>query len=184
MEFMLDYDQEELKMKIYRVLCAFVTRNASIGYSQGMNFIALILCCVLEEEDAFWTFCAMMENIRPIDYYSRPPVTLNGHQVEALTLAKVFVHYDPDTAKMLGKQDLDQLLLYLSPKWLISLFVGTLPLQVRKRGRRSHSDSASFVHIQWLSLVWRRKNMHCYLIDSVKRMSRPFQEVSYLQSPR
>lgn len=40
-----------------RVLSAFVLRNPTIGYCQGMNNIVARLIECMVEEDAFWTFC-------------------------------------------------------------------------------------------------------------------------------
>lgn len=52
------------------VLGAFITRNPSIGYCQGMNFLAARLLVFLNEEEAFWTLTRMIEHILPIDNYS------------------------------------------------------------------------------------------------------------------
>ena len=52
------------------VLFSFVKRNPTIGYCQGMNFIVGNLLKILNEEQSFWVFVAITENILPIDYYS------------------------------------------------------------------------------------------------------------------
>jgi len=52
------------------VLYTFVKRNPTIGYCQGMNFIVGNLLKILSEEESFWVFVSITENILPIDYYS------------------------------------------------------------------------------------------------------------------
>ena len=49
---------------------AYIKRNPTIGYCQGMNFVAGRLLKVLEEEEAFWVLCQLLESILPLDYYS------------------------------------------------------------------------------------------------------------------
>ena len=53
-----------------RVLLAYICREPDIGYTQGMNFMAAMLLRFLGEEDAFWTFVALMRGGRqltPVD---------------------------------------------------------------------------------------------------------------------
>ena len=55
-------------------------RNSSIGYCQGFNFLVLRLLEVLKgeviynfiilQEEAFWVFCELIEEILPLNYYS------------------------------------------------------------------------------------------------------------------
>ena len=52
------------------VLSTFVKRNPTIGYWQGMNFVVGNLLKYLNEEESFWVFVSITENILPIDYYS------------------------------------------------------------------------------------------------------------------
>ena len=40
-----------------------------IGYCQGFNFIVGRLLQVMTEEEAFWTFTSLIENLMPIDYF-------------------------------------------------------------------------------------------------------------------
>ena len=51
-------DEAEMKLLIEplrHVLYAIVIRNPTIGYCQGMNFIAARLLNCMREEEAFWT---------------------------------------------------------------------------------------------------------------------------------
>ena len=40
-----------------------------IGYCQGFNFIIGRLLQVMTEEEAFWTFSCLIENLMPLDYF-------------------------------------------------------------------------------------------------------------------
>jgi hypothetical protein len=51
-------------------LNTFVKRNPAIGYCQGVNFIANMLLDFLDEEQSFWVFTIICEELLPIDYYS------------------------------------------------------------------------------------------------------------------
>lgn len=64
-----------------RVLSAYVLRNPTIGYCQGMNNIVAKLISAMDEEDAFWTFCQTIEQILPLDYYSNMLGVLVEQQV-------------------------------------------------------------------------------------------------------
>ena len=44
-----------------RVLCAFATYNPDVGYVQGMNFIAVALLRVFEEESTFWMLAMIVD---------------------------------------------------------------------------------------------------------------------------
>lgn len=52
------------------VLCTFLKRNPTIGYCQGMNFIAGNFLKHMNEQQSFWLFVSINENLLPIDYYS------------------------------------------------------------------------------------------------------------------
>jgi len=41
-----------------------------LGYCQGVGVIAAILLLILEEEDAFWLLCAIVEDLLPASYYT------------------------------------------------------------------------------------------------------------------
>jgi len=48
----------------------FIKRNPTVGYCQGMNFFAANLLKHLNEEQSFWVFTSICENLLPLDYYS------------------------------------------------------------------------------------------------------------------
>jgi|LauGreDrversion4_2_1035121.scaffolds.fasta_scaffold971070_1 hypothetical protein len=66
------YQQPHIMAFIRNVLGTYAKRNPLIGYCQGMNFVlARMLKVVTDEEQAFWTFTHLVENILPIDYYTQ-----------------------------------------------------------------------------------------------------------------
>ena len=52
-----------------RVLSTYALRNPKIGYCQSMNYLCALLLFHMNEEKAYWTFCALVENIMPANYY-------------------------------------------------------------------------------------------------------------------
>eukprot|EP00913_Durusdinium_trenchii_P029781 g27907.t1 len=52
------------------LLLAFAAKNLKIGYCQSMSFVAATLLMYMEEEQAFWTLCSLLEDILPEDYLS------------------------------------------------------------------------------------------------------------------
>ena len=61
---------EQHIIPLRNVLTAFVKRNPTIGYCQGMNFIAGNILKHLNEQESFWLFVSITEVILPLDYYS------------------------------------------------------------------------------------------------------------------
>jgi len=59
-----------IEEKMRRVLGAYIKRNPTVGYCQGLNFIVAILLNKLEEEETFWVFCQLIETMLPVDYYT------------------------------------------------------------------------------------------------------------------
>jgi len=51
-------------------LKSYIKRNPTIGYCQGMNFIAGRLRKFLNEEETFWVFTMIVENYLPFEYFS------------------------------------------------------------------------------------------------------------------
>ncbi len=62
-------EDQKLVDTLRRLLRAFALRNRSVGYCQSMNYVCALLLFHMEEERAFWTFSALLEDILPNDYY-------------------------------------------------------------------------------------------------------------------
>ena len=80
--------QESLR----NVLVCYSTRNASIGYCQGMNFVvSRLLLRMGNEEQTFWLFYQIMEYIVSLIYYA----DLTGIIVETTLVETLLPIYMP-----------------------------------------------------------------------------------------
>lgn len=52
-----------------RILGAYAARNGAVGYCQGLNFLAAALMLFMGEEDAFWSLCAVVEDLLGSAYF-------------------------------------------------------------------------------------------------------------------
>jgi len=123
-----ELEDKKLDVKPLRnVLYAFVKRNPTIGYCQGINFITAHLLSYLSEEEAFWTLCCLIESILPLDYYSG----MIGVLVDQKLFAKLIKTVMPSFWNHLKKLTLDPSLISL--QWFICLFSYNLKNEVTDR---------------------------------------------------
>mmetsp|Transcript_19418 Transcript_19418/g.28996 ORF Transcript_19418/g.28996 Transcript_19418/m.28996 type:complete len:849 (+) Transcript_19418:487-3033(+) len=124
---------EELR----RVLHALVIRNKHVGYTQGMNYLACLLLGVMQEEDAFWCLCAIIEDLRLRDYYSPTPRVLGGYHLDSRILDSLVMESFPDL-KLRRKSapdyegpvmDIASAVALCYPKWLLPMFYCELKLE-------------------------------------------------------
>jgi hypothetical protein len=73
--------------RLRRVLIAFSLHRPDIGYCQGLNRIAAVALLFMNEEDAFWCLCMIIDRLMPADYYSR---SLMGAQIDQVILFIIF----------------------------------------------------------------------------------------------
>lgn len=60
---------KQLLNSIRRVCLAYAVRNPVIGYVQGFSMIVGRLLQVMNEEEAFYLFCQLIEGVLPFEYY-------------------------------------------------------------------------------------------------------------------
>ena len=119
-------DVEKYIIPLRHVLTTFVKRNPTIGYCQGMNFIVGNLLKELNEEESFWVFVAMTENLLPIDYYSDMLGILVDQKVFEHLLIKEF-------PKLVAHMEENNYLLDLiALEWLVTLFLNNLPRETER----------------------------------------------------
>ncbi|MDR3548935.1 MAG: TBC domain-containing protein [Candidatus Pacebacteria bacterium] len=106
------------------VLCAYVKRNPSVGYCQGLNFVAANLLRHMGEEEAFWTLCCIIESILPVDYYS----AMVGVMTDQKIFKKMLRIIMPELHSRLDALSLDPSLVSL--QWFICLFTYNLRPEV------------------------------------------------------
>ncbi|XP_036862810.1 small G protein signaling modulator 3 isoform X4 [Manis javanica] len=116
--------------RLRRVLRALAWLYPEIGYCQGTGMVAACLLLFLEEEDAFWMMCAVIEDLLPASYFS---ATLLGIQTDQRVLRHLIVQYLPRLDKLLQEHDIELSLITLH--WFLTAF-------------------ASVVHIRPLLRLW------------------------------
>jgi hypothetical protein len=80
----------EIVDSIGRIMRAYVWRNNSIGYMQGMNFLLARLRKVLTEEETFWVFVTIIEVYLPPEHYSR----ISGIELDLMILTEIMKKYN------------------------------------------------------------------------------------------
>ncbi|XP_018421277.1 PREDICTED: small G protein signaling modulator 3 isoform X2 [Nanorana parkeri] len=116
--------------RLRRVLRGLAWLYPDIGYCQGTGMVAACLLLFLEEEDAFWMMCAVIEDLVPASYFS---TTLLGVQTDQRVLRHLIVQYLPRLDKLLQEHDIELSLITLH--WFLTAF-------------------ASVVHIKLLLRIW------------------------------
>ena len=111
------FKKPENRKKLNNVLIAYSRRNCKIGYCQGFNLIVAKLLQIFEEEDAFWLFVQIIENILPCEYYSE----LVGIMGDCSLCLKILM--ESNKKVMLKIKGFEVILNNLLYKWFISLFV-------------------------------------------------------------
>ena len=111
------FKKPENRKKLSNVLIAYSRRNCKIGYCQGFNFIVAKLLQIFEEEDAFWLFVQIIENILPCEYYSEL-VGIMGYCSLCLRIL-----LESNKKVMLKIKNFEVILNNLLYKWFISLFI-------------------------------------------------------------
>lgn len=107
-------------ISLKNVLLAYSRRNVTIGYCQGFNFIVGRLLKVLgNEENAFWVFVQMIENILPFCYYSE----LTGIIADTSILHILLKLYFEDLYDHFVSLNYDLSINNIIYKWFVSLFI-------------------------------------------------------------
>jgi len=112
---------EEKINQLKNILNAFTVRNVSLNYCQGYNIIASFFLRMtnFKEEESFYLFCRLMEDILPYDYY------LFGIGIEAETAVvnNLLEKYEPELMDNLAKKEGADLIIYgIITKFITSLF--------------------------------------------------------------
>lgn len=110
---------------LFNVLKAFSIYNPTVGYCQGMGFIAAMLLIYMEEEDAFWVL------VRLCDAYGMSGLFMEGFP--ALTecyeiINKLLDSLLPNLSEHFKSKDI--LTPMYCPQWFLTLFIITLPFAV------------------------------------------------------
>ncbi|XP_078611297.1 small G protein signaling modulator 3 homolog isoform X2 [Branchiostoma floridae x Branchiostoma japonicum] len=116
--------------RLRRILRGLAWLYPDIGYCQGTGMIAACLLLFMEEEEAFWMMCAIVEDLVPASYFSS---SLIGVQADQRVLRQLIVSYLPKLDGVLKEHDIELSLITLH--WFLTAF-------------------ASVVHIKLLLRLW------------------------------
>ncbi|XP_067118564.1 small G protein signaling modulator 3 homolog [Centruroides vittatus] len=114
--------------RLRRILRGLAWLYPEIGYCQGTGVIGASLLLFLEEEDAFWLMCQIVEDLLPASYYSS---TLIGVQADQRVLIALITNYLPDLDVVLKEHDIELSLITL--QWFLTLFANVVHMKILLR---------------------------------------------------
>jgi hypothetical protein len=114
--------------RLRRILRGLAWLYPDIGYCQGTGMIASSLLLLMEEEDAFWMLCTIVEDILPASYYSS---TLLGIQADQRVLRAMISNFLPDVDMTLKEHDIELSLITLH--WFLTLFASVVHMKILLR---------------------------------------------------
>ncbi|KAL4781845.1 rab-GTPase-TBC domain-containing protein [Aspergillus varians] len=132
--------ETEMIRSLRRVLCAFAIHNPQIGYTQSLNFITGLFLLFLPEEKAFW----MLHIVTSVFLPNTHDISLEGANVDLWILMVLLKETLPNVyskiadtgskrnAPLSVNSRLPDITLGLT-NWLMSVFIGTLPLETMLR---------------------------------------------------
>ncbi|KAG4099592.1 RabGAP/TBC [Neocallimastix lanati (nom. inval.)] len=107
---------------LFNVLKAYSRYNPSIGYCQGMGFLAGILLMFIPAEDAFWLLVSTIEKYGISGYYTQDLVKLKSDND---IFTKVLKQKLPRIYNHLVDLEIDTIL--FTTEWFLCLYSKTLP---------------------------------------------------------
>ena len=118
---------DEFQKSLRNVLMCYSTRNTSIGYCQGMNFVVSRLLLILgNEEHTFWVFYQIMEYFLPVYYY----FDLTGIIIETTLVETMLPIYLPELHSFLEKNNFNMTISNFIHKWMVCIFTQTLKVEM------------------------------------------------------
>eukprot|EP00928_Gymnodinium_smaydae_P031182 TRINITY_DN22970_c0_g1_i1.p1 TRINITY_DN22970_c0_g1~~TRINITY_DN22970_c0_g1_i1.p1 ORF type:complete len:793 (+),score=126.50 TRINITY_DN22970_c0_g1_i1:120-2498(+) len=127
---MMEEFDEDKKLKLNGMLCAYASLFPQVGYCQGMNFIAGFILLISEDrpEDAFFMFVQMMVRYRASLFFCEGLPLLKVFSFQFLTLLE---NIFPDVHNHFLRECVTPEL-YLT-KWLLTVFAQPLPFACAAR---------------------------------------------------
>lgn len=115
-------------LRLRRILRSLAWLYTDIGYCQGMGMIVASLLLFVEEDDAFWLMCTIVEDLVPTSYYSS---TLIGVQADQRVLRQLIVSYLPPLDEQLKEHDIELSLITLH--WFLTAFASVVHTKILLR---------------------------------------------------
>ena len=114
--------EESFLKKMKNILICYSMRNSTVGYCQGMNFIVSRLLLIMDnEEQVFWLFVQIIENILSVLYYNE----LSGIFIDTTLIESFMSIYLPSLNKFLVNNDLIPTVVNFIHKWIVCIFTQT-----------------------------------------------------------
>ena len=118
---------EKFQRSLRNVLICYSTRNTTIGYCQGMNFVVSRLLLILgNEEHTFWVFYQIMETFLRLNYY----FDLTGIIIETTLIETMLPIYLPELHEFLEKNNFNMTISNFIHKWMVCIFTQTLKVEM------------------------------------------------------
>ena len=118
---------EKFQQSLRNVLVCYSTRNTTIGYCQGMNFIvSRFLLIVGNEEHTFWLFYQLMEGYLRLNYY----FDLTGIIIETTLIETILPIYLPELHAFFEKNNFNMTISNFIHKWMVCIFTQTLKVEM------------------------------------------------------
>ncbi|KAM9784336.1 small G protein signaling modulator 3 isoform 2-T7 [Syngnathus typhle] len=114
--------------RLRRVLRGLAWLYPDIGYCQGTGMVVSCLLLFMEEEDALWMMCALIEDLLPPAYFSS---TLLGVQTDQRVLRQLIVQYLPALDRLLQEHDIELSLITLH--WFLTSFASVVDIRLLLR---------------------------------------------------
>lgn len=116
-------DSNSLRKPLFNVLIALGHKNATVGYCQGMNYIAaLLLLTMKNEEKVFWLMDSLVNDLLP-EYYNPD---MKAIKIDQEVLGELVKWKYPDIYKHLEDHGLSWCIVGM--KWFICLFADVMPV--------------------------------------------------------
>ncbi|XP_041941545.1 small G protein signaling modulator 3 isoform X1 [Alosa sapidissima] len=129
--------------RLRRVLRGLAWLYPDIGYCQGTGMVVSCLLLFMEEEDALWMMCALIEDLLPPAYFSS---TLLGVQTDQRVLRQLIVQYLPRLDRLLQEHDIELSLITLH--WFLTSFASVVDIRILLRIWDLHFYEGSVVLFQ------------------------------------
>ena len=114
---------ETFLQKMRNILLCYSTRNTTIGYCQGMNFLVARLLLIMEDEEkVFWIFVQIIENYLSLFNFQE----LAGIIIDTTLIETLIAYYLPELNKFLIEKDFTVTTSNFIHKWIVCLFSQTL----------------------------------------------------------
>lgn len=112
------------KVELFNILIAFAHHNSSVGYCQGLNYIAgLILIVTKDEVATFWLLKHLVENVA-LGYHTK---TMQGLQRDIHVISELVRLREPLINEKVNELGMPWAVILT--KWLICLFSEVLPVE-------------------------------------------------------